>query len=553
MARPARDEADIMQVLLRMEGMQRDLASKLDAVTQRLQHFPAGSTVDAKPIFAPNGAEPISPLTWKSSNSGLGRRDSANSLESTEQEDKEEELATATDVNAMYSALGWRKNMVSVFQAKPGADRLTKFAYGPVWAFLNVGIIVVNTVVIGIEMQVSTRLQLDKALHREGHASAPQGYDARVFSILEFVFLAWMITEVLINGYAQKKDFFLGRDWAWNMFDVFVIILSIGFQLFNDSSVTWLRVARVFRFGKILRAFRVFKFLRGIRSMIISMTGSFLQLVSAILIMCLFMFTIALVLMQGIGDETGPEGLLHGVVDLPATNNRSLNVFRPLEGDDTLVQQVSLMYGSIERTMMTLFMTVSGGLEWREAARPIAQVGWFYGLLWVAYIAFMVFGMLNVLTGIFVDAAIQAMMNDRDNLIQTQLEERNSLINTIRGVFQASDSDHSGFITKKEFSALLKNAELVTYLEAIGIDSTEAQGLFRLLDDDSSGKVSIDEFVSGFLRLKGGAKAVDMVMLLFENRKINKKLNKILREARHAHMDLNAAVRCPRQIMECEL
>jgi len=149
------------------------------------------------------------------------------------------------------------------------------------------------------------------------------------------------------------------------------------------------------------------------------------------------------------------------------------------------------------------------------------------------------FGLLNVLTGIFVDAAIKAMMNDRDNKIATQMEERESLVNTIRSVFHTSDSDGSGMITDAEFETLLRDDELVFYLEAIGIDSTEARGLFRLLDDDNSGMVSIDEFVTGFLKLKGSAKSVDMATLLYENRKVAKKMDKLVKHMNHLHQGLN--------------
>lgn len=181
---------------------------------------------------------------------------------------------------------------------------------------------------------------------------------------------------------------------------------------------------------------------------------------------------------------------------------------------------------------MTLFLTVSGGLEWSQAAGPVAKLGLSYALIWIGYIAFMVFGMLNVLTGIFVETAMDAMNNDRDNMIQSQIEERESLISTISNVFRSTDTDGSGMLSEEEMELLLQDGELRAYLEAIGIDSTEAKGFFQLLDDDASGTVSIDEFVTGFLRLKGGAKAVDMVSLMYENRKISKKLTKICEETR---------------------
>merc|ERR1719195_342799 len=190
--------------------------------------------------------------------------------------------------------------------------------------------------------------------------------------------------------------------------------------------------------------------------------------------------------------------------------------------------------------MMTLFMTISGGLEWSAVAHPMVELGWVYGVLWTCYTTFMIFGMLNVLTGIFVDAAFQAMNSDRDNIIQTQLEERHSLINKIRETFKTFDADNSGQVTIDEFKALLENPEMVAYLSAIGIDPSEAQGLFKLLDDDGSGSVSIDEFITGFLRLKGGAKAVDMVTLLYENRKMSKKLNRIFSEAKSVNFNINS-------------
>jgi len=236
--------------------------------------------------------------------------------------------------------------------------------------------------------------------------------------------------------------------------------------------------------------------------------------------------------MQNIADETKSGHKLHGIVDGTGAKPRDLTIFSPMEDGDTLVQQVYMLYGGVGRTMMTLFFTISGGAEWKQVASPMVEQGWPYAVLWTCYITFMIFGMLNVLTGIFVDAAFQAMMNDRDNIIQTQLEEKQSLINLIREVFRDSDKDGSGQVTFAEFQTLLTNHEMVAYLSAMGIDSSEANGLFRLLDEDGSGSISIDEFITGFLRLKGSAKAVDMVMLLYENKKMIKKLNSIYKETR---------------------
>merc|ERR1719362_331855 len=294
-------------------------------------------------------------------------------------------------------------------------------------------------------------------------------------------------------------------------------------------SVSFLRVtriARLFRFGKVLRVFRVIRFMRSIRSMVISISGSVMHLFSALTVMCIFIFVAALVLCQGIAGD------ISQVTAEPASSVRVLASLFDDASDQTRIQQIATLYGNLPTAMMTLFLTISGGLEWSKAAGPLATVGVFYSIIWTAYIAFMVFGMLNVLTGIFVETAMSAMINDRDNMIQAQLDERAELISTIKSVFHSSDTDGSGQVTEQEMDMLLEDPELLAYLSAIGIDSTEARGIFTLLDDDSSGTVSVDEFVTGFLRLKGSAKAVDMVTLMYENRKLSKKLNKALQELR---------------------
>merc|ERR1712154_301317 len=66
----------------------------------------------------------------------------------------------------------------------------------------------------------------------------------------------------------------------------------------------------------------------------------------------------------------------------------------------------------------------------------------------------------------------------------------------------------------------------------MGLDMAEVKYLFALLDADGSGQISINECVAGFLRMKGPARAVDIVELLHENQAMLQQLNSILAEVR---------------------
>merc|ERR1712224_1155991 len=52
------------------------------------------------------------------------------------------------------------------------------------------------------------------------------------------------------------------------------------------------------------------------------------------------------------------------------------------------------------------------------------------------------------------------------------------------------------------------------------LEVNEAKGLFRLLDIEGAGEVPIEDFVLGCMRLKGTAKNVDVVTLMYENKRM---------------------------------
>merc|ERR1712176_1754781 len=65
--------------------------------------------------------------------------------------------------------------------------------------------------------------------------------------------------------------------------------------------------------------------------------------------------------------------------------------------------EVELWYRSLPMAFMTMLMCITGGVDWVEAVRPLGRIHWFYETIFVLYILFVVIGVLNVLTGIFVE------------------------------------------------------------------------------------------------------------------------------------------------------
>merc|ERR1712137_854517 len=105
---------------------------------------------------------------------------------------------------------------------------------------------------------------------------------------------------------------------------------------------------------------------------------------------------------------------------------------------------------------------------------------------------------------------------DRDMVVHQALMGSNSLTREIKRFFQAVDKDGTGLITWAEFRACLRDDRVHAHLQLLGLDINNARTVFALLDEDGHGEVTYEQFVTGFHRLRGHAKSIDLCRVLVE-------------------------------------
>merc|ERR1712100_687059 len=86
-------------------------------------------------------------------------------------------------------------------------------------------------------------------------------------------------------------------------------------------------------------------------------------------------------------------------------------------GSDLADPFIGQHYGSMSRMIFSLFKCISGGENWGPIVAPLVTENWMYGMLYALFISFALFAVLNVVTGIFVEGAMESAQRDIENSV----------------------------------------------------------------------------------------------------------------------------------------
>jgi len=169
-------------------------------------------------------------------------------------------------------------------------------------------------------------------------------------------------------------------------------------------------------------------------------------------------------------------------------------------------------YGDLFSTMYSLFQAITGGNDWSAFADPLFKISSGLGLLFTAYIAFTIFAVLNVVTAVFVDNAMESRKTDMDLQIVQEIQAREKIQEALTAVFTAADTDVSGTISWEEFKEHFSHPAVEAYFRQLGLDINRVgvEGLWELIDLDGNGQLQIVELAAGADSLKGHASSLDL-------------------------------------------
>lgn len=383
-------------------------------------------------------------------------------------------------------------------------------------------LIAFNAAALGWEVQWASEHARDEALKNSTETSSSPFFDV-LSALFTFAFTIELGLRWVAEGFF---DFFRTDELGWCVLDIVVVgvgllelVSSVVFQgnMPLAHEITLLRILRIMRVVKVLRIIRVVRFFRELRMMIFSIMSSLKSVMWVVLVLSMLFFCFGIALTSGTMDF------------LLEHTTQGHNAWQdPVHAD--LVNS----FGTLDQSFLSLLMAMSGGNDWSLYYQALKPLQFSYRVLFLLFITFSIFAVVNIVTGVFVQSALENDKHDREIVVHEELESKKEYCEAMRQFFEEIDEDGTGTIGFEEFLGKLDDERVVAYFNALKLDVSDASMLFNLLDFDQSGEIHIDEFLLGCYKLQGESRNLDMKVMQLEVR--------YLREAFH-HFEAHTMAR----------
>lgn len=278
----------------------------------------------------------------------------------------------------------------------------------------------------------------------------------------------------------------------------------------SPSHLRFMRPIRLARALRGVRVMRLFRYVGALRTLLLSIMSSIASLFWTIVLLVLLFYSFGVLVTQLVSD--------HCEFQPPPVDGTASSFACRARGDELspyFYTGPSRYWSSVGEAMLTLFMAISGGIDWDDGLTPLRDIP----IAMVAlnlYIVITVFTVVNVVTGVFCNTAIESAAADKDIAVMKQMRKQAAQVQVLRHVFQEINSHRTDTISMQDLQDAMGADKLSSFFESMGISTADVWTLFKVIDTDGSGAIDMEEFVSGCMRLHGPAKSLDIAKMEFE-------------------------------------
>merc|ERR1719174_2420818 len=284
-------------------------------------------------------------------------------------------------------------------------------------------VIILNAIWIGFTTDQDMRNQMKSV-----PADNPLWYDT-----VDHIFTAIFCIELFCRIFAFRRWFVIGHDRAWNLYDAFLVFCAVLEEVVEAVNVSFLRSLRILRLARVVRIIRVLRFFVGLRQLMMSIVGCAYVLSWASFCVVFLMYLFGIILLQ---------------TSILASQRRGVSL-----------ESMKEHYNGLIETMYTLLLSISNGALWEELADEYDNVVPLGRILFALYIIFVCYGILNVVTGVFVEKTAELKLRDRDLAVHKEMALTKAFLDELRELFEMEthhNKDHANEITLARFEEQLE-------------------------------------------------------------------------------------------------
>lgn len=308
--------------------------------------------------------------------------------------------------------------------------------------------------------------------------------DPAMWMTIETIFVTLFTVEVVSKLVGFGLVFF---SEPWNTLDFFIVGSSLAeltvahiTNTSGTSAISTIRMVRVFRIIRMMSILDRLNML--VRAFFYACQD--IVWVLALLIIVLYIFAILARGFFGKGDALEKAGFDQDAI-----------------------------FGSLPRTMLTMFQIMTLDSWSSQIARPVGEVYPGSQFFFVVFVLVGSLGMLNLLTAIFIDSLNTLNKEGAIEEEERKGENKQLLLAALTQVFEESDMDQSGELDQDEMAVAMHRFQSPEYLEAfasVGLDLAMMEGMLKHADTDLSGMIDFTEFTEGIKNMGAAPVKADM-------------------------------------------
>jgi voltage-gated sodium channel len=337
-----------------------------------------------------------------------------------------------------------------------------------------------------------------------GLPAEPEGTVKLINTIIEQSFTCFFFSELVLRAIAFNWTFFFDNE---NHLDIFLVTLSVlntWMLAPMNIKADFLRKASVLRILRLVRVAKAYKtrfkemwqLLRGIVDSLETLIWTYVMMGC---VLYFFGITATIIFTK------------MGFFD-----------------DDEVAKDITVAnFNDVLKSMFTLyqFMTLD---SWTAISRPLADVHWWSDIFFFIFISVSVFVLMNLITAVIVDKAELAAKDDKAEVLAEKERQKEEAMKELTEIFKDIDEDNSGMIDREELLRARKRQKVRAKFRMMEIGKKDLDQLWDALcggkqKDKRTGQpkiqeVRINDLVECIQRLKGEAKAKDILKLYREVR-----------------------------------